>query len=48
MALDNVRSQIAHLIRRAGFGTTQAELDQYAALGYAGPPGGNGQRDHHG
>lgn len=36
MALDNVRSQIAHLIRRAGFGTTQAELDQYAALGYAG------------
>jgi uncharacterized protein (DUF1800 family) len=35
MALDNPRSQIAHLLRRAGFGATQAELDQYAALGFA-------------
>ena len=36
MALDNPRSQIAHLLRRAGFGATEAELDQYAALGFAG------------
>jgi uncharacterized protein (DUF1800 family) len=36
MALDNVHSQVAHLLRRAGFGSTEAELDQYTALGYAG------------
>lgn len=36
MALDNVRSQIAHLLRRAGFGTTPAELDYYSSLGFAG------------
>jgi uncharacterized protein (DUF1800 family) len=36
MALDNPRSQVAHLLRRAGFGTTEAELDQYAPLGFAG------------
>jgi len=36
MALDNVRSQIAHLLRRAGFGATEAELDTYAQLGFAG------------
>ena len=36
MALDNPRSQIAHLLRRAGFGATEAELDQYASLGFAG------------
>jgi uncharacterized protein (DUF1800 family) len=36
MALDNARSQIAHLLRRAGFGATQAELDQYTPLGFAG------------
>jgi uncharacterized protein (DUF1800 family) len=36
MALDNVRSQVAHLLRRAGFGATQAELDQYTALGFSG------------
>ncbi|MBV9581565.1 MAG: DUF1800 domain-containing protein [Chloroflexi bacterium] len=36
MALDNVRSQIAHLLRRAGFGATSAELDQYSQLGFAG------------
>jgi uncharacterized protein (DUF1800 family) len=36
MALDTTRSQIAHLLRRAGFGGTEAELDQYTALGFAG------------
>src|ERR1700730_6065378 len=36
MALDNPRSQVAHLLRRAGFSTTEAELDQYASLGFAG------------
>ncbi len=36
MALDNPRSQVAHLLRRAGFGTTEAELDQYTNLGFAG------------
>lgn len=36
MALDTTRSQVAHLLRRAGFGTTQAELDSYAQLGFAG------------
>jgi uncharacterized protein (DUF1800 family) len=36
MALDTPRSQIAHLLRRAGFGATQAELDQYTPLGFTG------------
>ena len=36
MVLDNTRSQIAHLLRRAGFGATEAELDQYTPLGFAG------------
>ena len=36
MALDNVRSQIAHLLRRAGFGATASELDYYASLGFTG------------
>jgi uncharacterized protein (DUF1800 family) len=36
MALDNTRSQVAHLLRRAGFGASEAELDQYTALGFAG------------
>jgi uncharacterized protein (DUF1800 family) len=36
MALDTPRSQVAHLLRRAGFGATEAELDQYTALGFAG------------
>lgn len=36
MALDNVRSQVAHLLRRAGFGATEAELDSYTQLGFAG------------
>src|SRR5215216_5426536 len=36
MALDNPCSQVAHLLRRAGFGASEVELDQYAALGFAG------------
>jgi uncharacterized protein (DUF1800 family) len=36
MPFDSTRSQVAHLLRRAGFGATESELDQYAALGYAG------------
>src|SRR5438105_10228788 len=36
MALDNVPSQIAHLLRRAGFGATEAELAQYVSLGFDG------------
>ncbi len=36
MALDNDRSMIAHLLRRAAFGYTAAELDQYTALGFQG------------
>jgi uncharacterized protein (DUF1800 family) len=36
MALDNTRSQVAHLLRRAGFGASEAELDQYTTLGFAG------------
>src|SRR4051794_10988206 len=36
MALDNVRSQIAHLLRRAGFGATEPELELYSSLGFAG------------
>src|SRR5579859_1823851 len=36
MALYNPRSQVAHLLRRAGFGATEAELDQYTPLGFAG------------
>src|SRR5438309_1563299 len=36
MALDNVHSQVAHLLRRAAFGATEAELDQYSSLGFAG------------
>jgi hypothetical protein len=36
MALDSIRSQVAHLLRRAGFGFTEAELTQYTALGFAG------------
>lgn len=33
MAIDE-RRQIAHLLRRAGFGATPAELDQYLKLGF--------------
>jgi uncharacterized protein (DUF1800 family) len=36
MALDNVPSQIAHLLRRAGFGATEGELAQYVSLGFDG------------
>src|ERR1041385_8532925 len=36
MPLDTTRSQVAHLLRRAGFGASESELDQYAALGFAG------------
>jgi uncharacterized protein (DUF1800 family) len=36
MALDTERSRVAHLLRRAGFGATAAELEQYTALGFAG------------
>ncbi len=36
MALDNERSQIAHLLRRAGFGATPSELDYYTSFGFAG------------
>jgi uncharacterized protein (DUF1800 family) len=36
MALDTSRSQIAHLLRRAGFGASESELDEYTALGFAG------------
>jgi uncharacterized protein (DUF1800 family) len=35
MSLDTPRSQVAHLLRRAGFGASEAELDQYTALGFA-------------
>src|SRR4249919_1446368 len=36
MAFDSTRSQVAHLMRRAGFGFAEAELNQYTALGFAG------------
>ena len=32
--MDQQRQLISHLLRRAGFGATPAELDQYHALGY--------------
>jgi uncharacterized protein (DUF1800 family) len=34
MAFDTERSRVAHLLRRAGFGSTPAELDAYTALGF--------------
>ena len=34
--MDAPRLLVSHLLRRAGFGATPAELDQYAALGYDG------------
>ncbi|MBV9359637.1 MAG: DUF1800 domain-containing protein, partial [Chloroflexi bacterium] len=34
MVLDTERLKVAHLLRRAGFGYTRAELDQYTALGF--------------
>ena len=36
LVLDDERSRVAHLLRRAGFGCTQAELDAYTALGFQG------------
>src|SRR5215471_18544444 len=36
MPFDTTRSQVAHLLRRAAFGATELELDQHAALGFAG------------
>jgi uncharacterized protein (DUF1800 family) len=36
MTLDNERSRVAHLLRRAGFGSTEAELEQYVQLGFNG------------
>jgi uncharacterized protein (DUF1800 family) len=34
MAFTSERSKVAHLLRRAGFGSTEAELDAYTTLGY--------------
>ena len=34
MAFGTERSRVAHLLRRAGFGSTPAELDAYTALGF--------------
>ena len=36
MPFDDERSRVAHLLRRAGFGYTPAELDEYTALGFQG------------
>ncbi len=36
MPLDNERSRVAHLLRRAGFGASEAELDHYTRLGFQG------------
>ena len=36
MAFETERSRVAHLLRRAGFGSNEAELDDYTALGFAG------------
>jgi len=35
MAFETERLRVAHLLRRAGFGSTEAELNLYASLGYA-------------
>jgi uncharacterized protein (DUF1800 family) len=35
MPLDTEHSRIAHLLRRAGFGFTEDELDDYTAIGYS-------------
>ncbi|MBI2755188.1 MAG: DUF1800 domain-containing protein [Chloroflexi bacterium] len=36
MAFTDERSRVAHLLRRAGFGYTEAELTEYTALGFQG------------
>jgi uncharacterized protein (DUF1800 family) len=35
MTFDTERSRVAHLLRRAGFGSTEAELDDYTQLGFS-------------
>jgi uncharacterized protein (DUF1800 family) len=35
MAFETERARVAHLLRRAGFGSSEAELDSYTALGFA-------------
>jgi uncharacterized protein (DUF1800 family) len=34
MAFETERARVAHLLRRAGFGSTEAELDDYTLLGF--------------
>jgi uncharacterized protein (DUF1800 family) len=36
MAFETERSRVAHLLRRAGFGSTESELSTYTALGFQG------------
>jgi uncharacterized protein (DUF1800 family) len=36
MALDSERRRVAHLLRRAGFGPSEQELDEYTRLGFDG------------
>jgi uncharacterized protein (DUF1800 family) len=36
MALTNERARVAHLLRRAGFGASERELDEYTRLGFDG------------
>jgi uncharacterized protein (DUF1800 family) len=36
MVLDSERARVAHLLRRAGFGASEAELDDYTSLGFGG------------
>ena len=36
MPLDNERGRVAHLLRRAGFGASAQELNEYAGLGFDG------------
>ena len=36
MALDNERARVAHLLRRAGFGPSEQELNEYTQLGFDG------------
>jgi uncharacterized protein (DUF1800 family) len=36
MPFDTERARVAHLLRRAGFGSSEAELDHYTELGFSG------------
>jgi uncharacterized protein (DUF1800 family) len=36
MAFETERSRVAHLLRRAGFGSSETELDFYTSLGFSG------------